>query len=253
MEINEIFANNSYILIPTILQIAVIYYLLKNKEILKHTLHYKLFLTGTILYALRNLYSLYAMNNYMMGMDTFISSKLYFIAQTFLLPMGFYLVLYGIISLLIEKSTKKLQEISMIKMFLLVLFSFGTYIPIWLIQKYKEYDIDKKYHWYLIVYIYLLGLYYDQYDVLFKALLEVDVMIDVNPAIVVYGSFFLYAFWTLFMLFFLQKQIEEKSRIIKFDNWLFTLMFGFFYIQYHINQDVKFKKSLENTTKEDIQ
>ena len=120
---------------------------------------------------------------------------------------------------------------------LLSVFSLGTYVPIWIMKKYKQYNINTKYFWIVLVYLYLYHLRLN-----FMGITDWSNSQIGNLNILYIISISSLIIWTIVILFFLQEQIEKKSKIIQFRNWYFTLLFGIFYIQYKINDEVQFWK-----------
>lgn len=225
-----------------ILTIVTFYYLLKFfKGKNRSSLTYKLFLLGIGAPIISSLFYLIYSNSlvpclkYNVGIDFIFADGLYNLMT--------YFLIYGVIALIIEKTEQRWFKVSLLKMFFFNLFSLGAYLPIWMIQKYKEYKIDAKYHIYLIIYIFGLSYYYaflsTQIEYIFSDDFDMVFMFKSNP----YVPFF--AICNLFMIFFLQAQIQKNSKVILFKKWYLSLIFGYFYIQYHINDEQHFHEENE--------
>lgn len=244
--IEDFFSRENFTSLSTfILTIVTFYYLLKFfKGKNDFSLGYKLFLAGMMPPIISSLFYLIYSNS--LAPTSFSKGNLtiYFIFWVGLLPLMKYFLLYGIIALIIEKTERKWFKISLLKMFFFNLFSLGAYLPIWMIQKYKEYKIEAKYHIYLIIYIFGLGSYYTflhsymRYD-------RHNEYFDKDFLFVSAFYLLFFAIWNLFMIFFLQAQIQKNSKVILFNKWYLSLLFGFFYIQYHINDEQQNEKKQE--------
>lgn len=123
---------------------------------------------------------------------------------------------------------------------LVTLLSLGAYIPIWVMKKYKQYNIEAKHFWIVLVYLYIFQLHHSLLLGNDWSFFEIK-----NLSLITYISVLLMVVWTIVILFFLQDKIEKKSKVIQFKEWYFTLLFGIFYIQYKINDEVKFFKKKE--------
>ena len=208
----------------TFLYAFLIYYLIKNRSDWKR-MSYQLFAVNIFLSIISLVVNIYPLN--LKGLEFF-----YFFGYA----SGIYFF-YGLVAYFLETDKAPRYDMNIWVLLLVSVFSLGAYVPIWIMKKYKQYNINTKYFWIVLVYLYLYHLRFN-----FIGITDWNNSQIGNLNILYIISISSLIIWTIVILFFLQEQIEKKSKIIQFRNWYFTLLFGIFYIQYKINDEVQFWK-----------
>ena len=212
----------------TYLYIFLVYYLIKNRSDWQK-MSYQLFAVTTFFSVIALCFNLYPFYKNTIGL-------LYLWVY-----VGNIYLLYGLIAYFLENDKKPRYNMNIWVLLLVTLLSLGAYIPIWVMKKYKQYNIEAKHFWIVLVYLYIFQLHHSLLLGGYKwSFFEIK-----NLTLITYISVLLMVVWTIVILFFLQDKIEKKSKVIQFKEWYFTLLFGILYIQYKINDEIKFFKKKE--------
>ena len=211
----------------TYLYIFLVYYLIKNRSDWQK-MSYQLFAVTTFFSVIALCFKLYPFYKNTIGL-------LYLWVY-----VGSIYLLYGLIAYFLENDKKPRYNMNIWVLLLVTVFSLGTYVPIWIMKKYKQYNIKAKYFWLVLVYLYFFQLHYNLLVGHYGEIYHIK-----NIHFIKLFAVLFIIIWTIVILFFLQNQIEKKSKVIEFKQWYFTLLFGILYIQYKINDEVKFFKKKE--------